>query len=319
MEMVGTTYVPAFKPRRMPAWALLAAVLASGGVPWQEARASCGDVARSLQTALAARDLEAARHHYEAVEREFGCDDAFRARAARAVANLHARVAQERMAGGASLRSQRRLLERGVGYARTWSLLAMLGGVAYDARDYEGAAGAYQEALMVINDEARTPEPPPRADVEAIFVRATQSRLLATRFVGVPTNRSGKADGLAAPGYRGFVPERVAVPIRFHTASAELTDLGRRHAEELARMLLEERPERIVLSAHTDERGTEAYNLDLSRRRGEAVRRLLRERGVTQPVEVLARGEGEPFRVADPENHTQEQRWQMDRRVELVR
>ena len=306
-------------PSRAPVWVMLAAVLASGGGPWREARADCGDVARSLRTALAAHDLDAARSHYEAVEGEFGCGDAFRARAARAVANLHARVAQERMAGGASLRSQRALLERGVGYARTWSLLAMLGGVAYDLRDYDGAARTYQEALMAINDEAETPEPPPRSDIEGIFARATQSRLLATRFSSAPTNRSGKADGLAAPGYRGFVPERVAVPIRFHTASAELTDLGLRHAEELARMLLEERPERIVLSAHTDERGAEAYNLDLSRRRGEAVRRLLRERGVTQPVEVLAKGEGKPFRVDDPENHTQEQRWRMDRRVELVR
>ena len=86
-----------------------------------------------------------------------------RFRAGRAVSALHARVAQERMAAGESLESQRPVLERGLEYARTWPLLALLGDAAHDEADYGGASALYQEALAVIDDAAMTPKAPPEA------------------------------------------------------------------------------------------------------------------------------------------------------------
>ena len=61
---------------------------------------------------------------------------AFRDRAGRAVSLLHARVAQERMAAGATLASQRSLLGRGLTFGRTWPLLALLGDLAREDQQH---------------------------------------------------------------------------------------------------------------------------------------------------------------------------------------
>ena len=303
--------------RRLLVWAALAVPL--GGGLFQDAQAGCREVAKPLREALAARDLEGARRHFDAVQGEFACSDAFRAQAGRAVSNLHAHVARERVAGGAALASQRALLERGRAYAGTWLTLALLGDVAHDARDYDRAAVLYQGALVTINDEVATPQRPPDPDIGRIHRLAEQSRMLADRYVEAPVNRAGEPDGLAAPGYRGFKVEAVAQPITFETGSAEFDALGRRYAEDLAETLVRQAPERITISAHTDERGTEAYNHELSKRRGAAVRRFLQLRGVTRPIEVIAKGESQPLDLFNPQHYGQEEVWRLNRRVEWIR
>ena len=303
--------------RRFLAWAVLAVLLA--GVSLDGARAGCREAAEPLLEALAARDLEAALYHYEAVHGEFACTGAYRDEAKRAVSNLHAWVAQERVASGASLASQRVLLERGRGYAGTWRILALLGDIAHAAWNYDRAAALYQEALMAINNKGETPKRPSDPEIDRIYRLAEQSRMLAEHYVAVPTNRSGEPDGLAAPTIRGFKPEEVVVPITFKTGTAEFDALGRRYAEDMAESLIRRAPERIILSAHTDERGTDAYNQELSERRGEAVRRFLRGRGVTQPIDVKAMGESQPLDLFEPESYPQEAVWRMNRRVELNR
>ena len=65
-------------------------------------------------------------------------------------------------------------------------------------------------------------------------------------------------------------------------------------------------------------RGAEAYNLDLSRRRAEAVAAYLREQGFKGRIDVIAKGERERFPVEHASGYTREERWRMDRRVELI-
>src|SRR5690606_159286 len=69
---------------------------------------------------------------------------------------------------------------------------------------------------------------------------------------------------------------------------------------------------RIEVAGHTDDVGSDAYNLALSQRRAEAVRRHLGEHGVTN--RMTARGIGEREPVAD--NATEQGRAQ-NRRVVL--
>ena len=118
---------------------------------------------------------------------------------------------------------------------------------------------------------------------------------------------------------RGFVVERVPVPITFHTGSAEFTEKGRHAAADMVEYLTMQNPGRITIAGHTDPRGDESYNLALSRRRAEAVAHYLRMQGFAGQVQVVAKGESERFAVDDPSAYTREQRWQMDRRVELIR
>ena len=310
--------------RRLPPWTMLWVSLAamSFGVwtpVWAE---SCQDAAQPLLDALQARDPAAARRHFEAVELEFGCTDDYRVKAARAVSNLHADVVLERLEQGANLASQRAMLERGLGFSRTWLSLALLGDVAHEAKDYHGAAELYQEALVVINNETETPRTPPRSEIQRIHRRAWQSRMLAERFVAAPVNRAGEPDGLAAPSIRGHGFEVVPIPITFRFDSAEFDDLGRRYAEEMAEHLMQQLPARVVMSAHTDPRGDASYNLDLSRQRGEAIVDFLRARlsdnDVSVEIEVIPKGESEPIPDA-LEGYTPEERMRMHRRVELVR
>ena len=250
---------------------------------------------------------------------EPSCGDAFRDRAGRAVSALHARAAQDRVAAGASLASQRGLLERGLGYGRAWPVLALLGDEAASRRDHDAAAALYQEALAVIDDEARTPRPPPVAEIERIFDGAARSRLLARDHRPAPRTRSGAPGGLGAERIRGFVVKRVPVPIGFHTDSDRFTERGLLAAAELAEHLVAQRPARIAIAGHTDPRGAAAYNMELSERRAQAVARYLREQGFQGGIDVVAKGESERFPVADPSAWTEAERWRMDRRVELIR
>jgi outer membrane protein OmpA-like peptidoglycan-associated protein len=65
--------------------------------------------------------------------------------------------------------------------------------------------------------------------------------------------------------------------------------------------VLQRYPQTVIrIDGHTDSTGTEAYNLDLSRRRAEAVQQLLVGRGVgAARTEVMALGESMPIASND--------------------
>ena len=70
----------------------------------------------------------------------------------------------------------------------------------------------------------------------------------------------------------------------------------------------------IEIQGHTDERGNDAYNLDLSDRRSKSVRKYLIDKGVNEE-RLTAQGYGETQPV-DP--HHNEQAWAANRRVEFL-
>ena len=78
---------------------------------------------------------------------------------------------------------------------------------------------------------------------------------------------------------------------------------------------LKENPDReVALEGHTDSVGSDAYNLELSRRRAEAVRDLLIQSGISGE-RIVAQGLGESYPVAS--NATEAGRLQ-NRRVEII-
>ena len=78
---------------------------------------------------------------------------------------------------------------------------------------------------------------------------------------------------------------------------------------------LRQYPQTVVrIEGHTDSDGAEAYNMDLSRRRAEAVKNLLMQRGIDgSRMEVVGFGESSPIAT----NATEAGR-QMNRRVVIV-
>lgn len=113
---------------------------------------------------------------------------------------------------------------------------------------------------------------------------------------------------------RALRPPRVELDVRFEFDSAELTDAARAQLDE-AGAALQRLPDReFQLSGHTDAKGPEDYNLDLSRERAQAAVEYLVQKWDIDPARLRAMGFGEsrPFRAAHGEVQDP-----LNRRVEI--
>lgn len=247
------------------------------------------------------------------------CDDAFRAKLGQRVGNEHLRQIQARLRQDPTA-DVAESLERALSYARSWQALAMRGDLRHDRRDYYRATLDYQEALEIIADRNATPDPPAPALIGALYKKAERSRLLADRYPPTPTSRStNEPAGLAATSIRGFVPERVALPITFEYDSTDFDAKGQAAAADLLDFLTRQGQGKITLIGHTDPRGDDAYNLALSQRRAEAVKRFLLDKRYGGTIHTEGRGEREPMAVDDPQAYSEDEMYRLQRRVELRR
>jgi len=95
---------------------------------------------------------------------------------------------------------------------------------------------------------------------------------------------------------------------------AEVQSGGRGKIEKVA-TFLHKNPERTVaIEGHTDSRGSDEYNLDLSQRRADAVRFLLVSNGIDS-ARIQAKGMGEHYPIASNDNDGGRQ---LNRRVEII-
>ena len=110
----------------------------------------------------------------------------------------------------------------------------------------------------------------------------------------------------------------VPVPVTFVYNEATLTSDGRKAAALLLEYLQIKRFPKVTLTGHADERGTNELNMTLSRERLDTVARFLREGGYTGQLELVPKGKTEPYLGVVRGDFSQEDLWQLDRRVELV-
>lgn len=114
-------------------------------------------------------------------------------------------------------------------------------------------------------------------------------------------------------------PDRIVMTLSgsvlFKHNSAELLPIARERLREVAGVLKEyESGNQIVIEGHTDSKGSEEYNRQLSERRARSVRDYLVSEGVSDSVvSAIGRGEDEPI----ASNDTAEGRAN-NRRVEIV-
>ncbi|MEM7284574.1 MAG: peptidoglycan-associated lipoprotein Pal [Pseudomonadota bacterium] len=79
--------------------------------------------------------------------------------------------------------------------------------------------------------------------------------------------------------------------------------------------LLDNPNSRVRLEGHADERGSREYNIGLGERRAQAVRNIMRLRGVDDSqISTVSYGEERPVDSGHDENA-----WQANRRVQLIR
>ena len=102
--------------------------------------------------------------------------------------------------------------------------------------------------------------------------------------------------------------------VLFDTGAATLKAGAGERIDRLASYLSQSPNTRIMIEGHTDSRGSDAFNEELSRRRAQAVADALLTRGIpSSRFEILGRGEAVP--VASNDNAAGRQQ---NRRVEIV-
>jgi len=315
--------------RRMPV-ILAAALWAALGAGSALAARSCHAVDEDARAAQAASDLDALKGFYtEAHDPAVGCDPLFLADFGRDVALAHidrffALYDQDKDAA-----AHRRVLEEARNYGEPWQLLVTLGGVEADLGNHDLAASFYQQAVRELETASRGVDSGAAAaanlltadEFEELYAKMAESALLAQTFSPPAATRGETVSGLFADAYRGYVVKSVPVPVQFQFDSTRFTGKGEQVAAYLLDYLQSEKLPRIQLIGHTDPKGSDAYNLDLSVRRAEAVKQYLQAGGYAGQIDVDGRGESEPFQPVDPERFADDvdAKHQLDRRVELVR
>lgn len=116
---------------------------------------------------------------------------------------------------------------------------------------------------------------------------------------------------------RSIRPAKLDLQIQFKTNSAQLSEAARRNVDEFARALQDPklRDMRFNVAGHTDDRGSEEHNLNLSERRAETVRGYLIESGGIDAsrLEIEAHGEKNPL-MTEQSDYARS----MNRRVEFT-
>tara|TARA_R110001599_G_scaffold353869_1_gene601210 strand:+ start:19950 stop:20831 length:882 start_codon:yes stop_codon:yes gene_type:complete len=102
--------------------------------------------------------------------------------------------------------------------------------------------------------------------------------------------------------------------VLFETDREELLPGAYPAVDRLVQFLDDNPERRLLIEGHTDSTGADQYNQALSKRRADAVRAALVDRGI-DTVRLASRGLGEAYPVAS--NNTAEGR-QLNRRVEIV-
>jgi len=95
--------------------------------------------------------------------------------------------------------------------------------------------------------------------------------------------------------------------------SAELTPAQRQQLEQNARWIRQNKPGSMILEGHTDERGSDEYNIALGERRAMAARQYLIQLGIDEgELRILSYGEEKPASYGASESD-----YRQNRRVEF--
>lgn len=123
-------------------------------------------------------------------------------------------------------------------------------------------------------------------------------------------------DGCPDEGLFVVIEDRITLDERilFDTGKARVRRRGRPVLQAISKYITEHHEfERVALEGHADERGNPEFNLKLSKRRAEQVRRALSQLGLKIEIDVEGYGESRPSASGHGEGA-----WSRNRRVEFV-
>jgi outer membrane protein OmpA-like peptidoglycan-associated protein len=293
---------------------------------------TCNAIKAGVATARQNGDLATLERLIKQVDTaEAGCNAEATRCLSRIAAGSFVTAARALAAKGASEEEIVALLNRGAAAtARSWMINVTLGDLksnaaaeAHDPKLYTEASRLYEEALT---DIAESPAKGcsgydgaggPTADaLGKISAKANTARMLASQWV-VVAGRDGECGGAFEMHSRGLGVSEIPVPVRFDYDKATLSDEGQGEVKQLLDCLGRNDIKSLTLSGHTDEHGTDEYNMRLSAERLKTVAAYLQAGGFSGHVTLIPKGKSEPFKFGDPVGHSQDEIDRANRRVAI--
>ena len=312
---------------------LSAALFLAGAVPLAaETAEGFGPLLAQLEAASRAGDFDAARKAVDRIDQAGSCSAAQIDRAKAFVAGAILRKAAKLQDDKSQLGTYRTLLVEAARYGVSWEASWRLADVQMREKRFAEAAGGYQQAVEILSRQIEA-VPPPQRDPALVRIgtqlvkRSEEARHLAASptqegaqgaFVSaLPSHRGGVGGVYSEDFGRGIEATKVPPPITFQYNSTEFTPVGQKAAAELVEVLRERRSGHIAITGHTDQRGSDAYNLDLSKRRAAAVVAFLKSSGVSATFAATGKGRSEPRALSDAADYSQAEVDELNRRVEI--
>jgi len=301
----------------------IAALFAAAG---PAAAADCGALVAAFDQAVASKSIDGEVTAMAAFGRSVGCNqriDEFR----RKLIDSMIALADDPQVSAADRQKALERAEGDMSIGGTWRHAEHLGDY-YARRNNNLKALSWYEASLS-RGASMPSEPISPEDIHRLKTRASAAKILASdddggkkpaTFAESHREMDGQIAGIYSRALRGAEVEAVPLPINFVTDETAFTDVGKQAVDELAKALSQQPIKQMKLVGHADPRGDRQYNLALSKRRAEAVRKYLIDHGVTARIEIDGKGSEEPFDAALlGRSVTREEGWALDRRVEWVR
>lgn len=302
--------------KKLP-YAVLSALIALGAcqttppknAALEEARSALGTAsADPAVNAAGAAELQRARESFAAAERAWEAGNEDTTRSLAYLARQRAMIASE---VGARYSAEQQLQQTAAERERIRNDARTREAQLAESRAREAARQAASAQVQAANAQSQAASAQAQADAERQRAEAQQRQLQEER--ARATKMEQELASLAAKQTeRGVVV--TLQDVLFDTGKAQLRGGGVRSLERVAGVLNKYPERRVMIEGFTDSQGSEDFNMELARRRADAVKQQLTALGVTdQRVETRAYGEAYP--VAD--NTTTSGR-QQNRRVEIV-
>jgi outer membrane protein OmpA-like peptidoglycan-associated protein len=181
--------------------------------------------------------------------------------------------------------------------------------------------GMVEAARSAAKEESAAPKGAPALPPSETARSAAKDEKLAPKPPAALPPSQTAPTSLAAvrlPPSEPVARKSVPVPITFVYNEANFTDEGRKAAGLLLEYLKLKHFAEVSLTGHADERGSPEFNMNLSRERLGTVAKFLKEGGFTGELNLVPKGESEPFSGVVRAEYAPEEIFQLDRRVELV-
>lgn len=261
--------------------------------------------------AVEAQDAPAAAALYDKIEVDPACGDPIRTWVADYLSRASFRDA---MAEGTAPANRRKGLEQALRYQKHWRSYAELGKLAWTEGDYATAAEDLQLALneLAEGDPAHVAK---TDEIAQVYKLASDAVALADSAVDLPKTRAGTPGGIFQTSIRGFTVEEVQLPVTFEYDSTTFDAKGETYAMALSDYLKTNGAEKIELNGHTDPRGSEDFNLELSVRRAEALAAFLKDHGYKGTILTKGFGETQPPEAPEGIAEGSEEYYRLARRV----